>query len=362
MITSVQVNNVRNISQVLVKPSPIVNIFYGDNGSGKSSFLEALFLLSTGRSFRTSELKNLIKFDESSLLVRSEISKKENTSSIGFSFTKAGIRVAKRDGEKLKNSSELAKSIPLKFLSPLVSELVEGSPSVRRKYVDWLMFHVEHGYINRIKHFKTVLANRNAVLKNKDREQEPYWTSQFISLSEELANLCSRTCEALAPYIQQALTEFLVGVEVEVNYYQGWNVTKSLEELLEKNKEIEFKFGSTRYGFQRSDLRLTVKGRPINLVLSRGQMKLCSLALQLAQVRFIKELNGLKCTVLIDDVIAELDDANVCRVVDGFIDSESQCFITSANDKLPEILSSTIGKNYKLFHVEHGTITEEEYP
>ncbi|UAA38803.1 DNA replication/repair protein RecF [Paraneptunicella aestuarii] len=363
MIFTVQFENVRNIPIANVVPSPILNVLYGQNGSGKSSFLEALYLLSSGRSFRTTELKNLISFEKESLLVRSELMvSQDSKEKIGLSFSRSGQKLVKKNGEKIKNSSELARSLPLRFLSPTVSELVEGSPRNRRQFLDWIMFHVEPSYLNEFKTFKTVLANRNAVLKDKRKDQEAFWTEKLVELSYSLTGKCRNIVSDITPYIDASLSLFLSGCDISIDYYQGWGKEKDLAELLTQNLENEFKFGTTRYGFQRSDLRLKINGKPLNQVMSRGQLKLCAFALHLAQVRFINERNGVKCTVLIDDVISELDDINVCKVIGGFIDSGSQCFITSANDKLPKLLADHFSENYKLFHVEHGTITEEEYP
>lgn len=369
MIKEIYIENVRNISRAAINPSPILNVFIGDNGSGKSTVLEGLYLLSTGRSFRTVELTNLIKFETESILVRGKINqsskgnndKTDGIHKLGFSFSRRKEKVVKIDGEKIRNSSELAKCLPLKFLSPLEGELIEGSPGLRRKYIDWLMFHVEQPvYLDTLKSFKTVLSNRNATLRKNDRAQEPYWRKQFVNLSEELARITETKFTVFCNFLEEQLCKVLPGKCFKIEFYKGWREDSSLESLLTGSIDTDFKAGSTRFGYQRSDLKIRIDDKPAAQVLSRGQMKLCAMVLQLAQIKYLKTELDIQCVVLIDDVIAELDDSNVCAIVDEFIKSDSQCFITSANEKLADLLGREFGDFFKLFHVEHGTIKEEE--
>ncbi len=367
MLKAIHIENIRNISKAAIYPSPVLNVFIGENGSGKSTLLEAINLLSTGRSFRTVDLSSLISFEQSGLLARcvvinkSDIDTDITKTNVGFSFSRNKEKLVKINGDRIGNSSELAQCLPLKFLSPLEGELIEGAPGLRRKYVDWLMFHVEHPvYLEKLKSFKVVLSNRNATLKKKDRAQEPYWRNQFISLAEELAELTSVVFEEFKSFINREVTKILKTDAIEFVYFRGWKNGSELSQILEDNIENDFRIGTTRYGYQRSDLRILVDNKSAADVLSRGQMKLCAMALQLAQIKYLKQEKNVQCVVLIDDVIAELDDLNVCAVIEEFIDSNSQCFVTSANKKLADLLGTKFSDFYKLFHVEHGTIIEEE--
>ncbi|MCY7295427.1 DNA replication/repair protein RecF [Alteromonas sp. a30] len=366
MLEELQVSNLRNIQNAKLFPSPSLNVLLGENGSGKSSLLESVHILSTGRSFRTVDLKNLLQFEKQHFLVRGKVKSQLREwegnlgVNVGFMFSDKKERLAKIEGEKIKNSSDLARLLPMKFLSPLEGNLIEGAPSLRRRFLDWLMFHVEPDYLPQQKQFKSVLSNRNATLRKKDRGQEPYWRSQLIESSVRLSEMAEHNFEQFKIYVEDEVSDSLNGFDFHFELYRGWRKDTELSDLFSKAIDNEFKFGSSRYGFQRADLKITVDGKPSSLVLSRGQMKILALALHIAQIKFLKLERKSNCVVLIDDIIAELDDQNICTMIDKIIETGNQCFVTSANVKLAELLKKNFSKSYKLFHVEHGTIKEEE--
>lgn len=366
MLEEIHVSNLRNIQGAKLLPSPSLNVLLGENGSGKSSLLESVHILSTGRSFRTVDLKNLIQFEQSQFLVRGKVKSQlrqwEDKASVnvGFMFSDKKERLAKVEGEKIKNSSDLARLLPMKFLSPLEGNLIEGAPSLRRRFLDWLMFHVEPSYLKQQKNFKAILSNRNATLRKKDRKQEPYWRAQLIDLSVALSELSASNFQHYLDYLKKEVNESLGEIDIHFEFYRGWRKGASLTDLMAQSLENEFKLGSSRYGYQRADLKIAVNGKPANLVLSRGQMKILALALHLAQIKFLKYERKANCVVLIDDIIAELDDQNICTMIEKIIETGNQCFVTSANVKLAELLKKNFSESYKLFHVEHGTIKEEE--
>jgi len=361
VIHEVYLHNLRNVTHASISPSKTLNVIYGENGSGKSSFLEGLNLLSTGRSFRTTDLQSLIKFDSSEFIVRGVVHQEgsADSSNIGVRLNRKKEKLIRVNGETIRASSELARHLPLKFMSPLEAEMIDGSPGVRRKYLDWLMFHVKPGYLSELKQFKIALSNRNATLKSGDRQQEPYWRERVVDLSNKLAMQTQETMNVFTGYLEKE-AELLNAYELRFSYYRGWRNEADLASLLAESIERDFKTVTTRIGYQRSDLKIRANGRSAAIVMSRGQMKICALALQLAQIKFLREHCNTHCVVLIDDIVAELDEKNLCAVVEGFVDSESQLFITSANDKLAELFKSKFGNSLKLFHVEHGTMREEE--
>ena len=360
MIHEVYLQNLRNLSLATVSPSKSLNVISGENGSGKSSFLEGLNLLATGRSFRTVDLQSLIQFDTPEFVVRGVVQQDSHASSkIGIRLNRQKEKLIRVNGETVRASSELARQLPLKFMSPLEAELIEGSPGVRRKYLDWLMFHVKPSYLSELKQFKIALSNRNATLKTQDRRQEPYWRERVIQYSHTLSAATQETMEHFMDYLNQE-AQLLKSYKIAFNYYRGWRNDAEIADLLAESLERDFKTASTRIGYQRSDLRIKANDRPASGVMSRGQMKICALALQLAQIKYLREHCNIKCVVLIDDIVAELDEKNLCAVVEGFVNSDSQLFITSANEKLAELFKTKFGNSLKLFHVEHGTMKEEE--
>ena len=365
MLEEIQISDLRNIGNTHLKPSDSLNVLLGENGSGKSSFLEGIHILSTGRSFRSVELKHLIQFEKPAFMVRGRVKTEEvqfsaESVNVGFMFSDKKEKQVKINGEKIRNSSELARLLPMKFLSPLEGSLIEGAPSLRRRFIDWLMFHVEPSYLKHQKSFKSILSHRNSTLRKKDRGQEPYWRSQFIDQSRLLAELTSTVFDQFTNFINVEVEQLLGNIPLNITFYRGWRLDAELGDLLAQSLDNDFKTGGSRYGYQRADIKITVDGKPVSQVLSRGQMKILAIALHIAQIKFLKDVRNSNCVVLIDDIIAELDDQNVCAMIDKIIKTGNQCFVTSANIKLAELLKLNFSESYKLFHVEHGTIKEEE--
>lgn len=344
-----------------IAPAPQLNIVVGANGSGKTSLLESLFFLSNGRSFRTNDTKQLVNFDANSLLVVSEAcSDNDKVRRVALSYDKASSRVAKIDNKKIFTSSDLAKLLPSKFLSPTVGDLVTGSPKSRRKFMDWLMFHVEHRYLAEQKELNHVVAQRNALLRVSHSTQEAFWRRALVELSEKLYGGTLVHFNGLKPYILSALAELLPGIDVDISLYPGWNLAKGLADVLSSNLATEQRLGACRYGFHRRDIRANVNNRSASQSLSRGQLKLLAIALQIAQIRYLKTLLGTKCVVFIDDLLSELDVDNAENVVRELVNLEVQCFITSVNKSLIEITANNYQGRTKLFHVKRGVIMQGE--
>lgn len=134
MIHEVYLQNLRNVSLATITPSKSLNVICGENGSGKSSFLEGLNLLSTGRSFRTVDLQSLIKFDTPEFVVRGVVQHSSDLSNkIGIRLNRKKEKLIRVNGETIRASSELARHLPLKFMSPLEAELIEGEPRFTQK-------------------------------------------------------------------------------------------------------------------------------------------------------------------------------------------------------------------------------------
>lgn len=226
--------------------------------------------------------------------------------------------------------------------------------------MDWLMFHVEHEYLKNIKHLKHVVTQRNAILKQNQNKQELFWRENLIELSNELYAISDTHFKNLQPFIDKAISSLLPNIKIDIRIYPGWNLSKPLDEIINSNFSMEFKVGSCRYGFHRRDLKVTVNGRSVRDVLSRGQLKLTAIGLQIAQISYLKEIYNRKCVVFIDDLISELDVSNAEKVIDELVELGVQCFITSASNSLIEITSNNFRDRIRLFHVERGTIMQEE--
>ena len=127
----------RNLGAVSISPSPRINILTGDNGSGKTSLLEAIHLLGLARSFRTTRHQPVIQFDQSACTVFGEIKLESGFRNLGVSRLRDGDFQIRIDGQSVRSASQLAHALPLQLINPDSFRLLEGNPRIRRQFLDF---------------------------------------------------------------------------------------------------------------------------------------------------------------------------------------------------------------------------------
>lgn len=371
----------RNLSGESINFHPRLNFFVGDNGSGKSSLLEALFFLGHGKSFRTSKVDALVCHDKSKFVVSI---KDSNNCQLGLSRdVSSGLTNIKIDGERHYRLSALARNIAIQIVTPESFKLFFGGPKERRRFIDLGMFHVKHNFAKQWKDFNRVLKQRNACIRlnddlNKQDSMLPYWTEQFCQLSKEVAGIREEYTSAVIVELDVWLSILLpeLNSRVTVQYLQGWPQKKVLQDVLVSNQEREANYGYSLYGAHKFDVKFLLNKQSLETQLSRGQQKLFLLALTFAQAKLIARVNRVKPILLIDDIGAELDfnsrsalssalEELNCQVVITAIDKEVlQPFLVGFDEG---VITSTLTNDtvkvknteyYKMFHVKHGEISE----
>lgn len=355
-LSQVDIKWVRNLKSVRLIPASGINIIYGNNASGKTSLLEALYLLSHGRSFRTSNIRSVIHSESNSLQVFAKVIQDQSGTSINLGLEKGPFHTQIRiNQQNVTQSSRLAAYLPVQIINPEAHRLIEQGPSQRRKFIDWGLFHVEHSFHETWQKYTRVLKQRNAAL----RERKPgvdakLWDKPLIEASETLTHLRSHYILELIPYLQD-YTQRLIQISPGIQYRQGWPQELSFESALAKSFGQDVQKGFTRYGPHRADLRITDKGQPVQEQFSRGQQKLLVSAMRLAQIAHLKKRQNQQSVVLVDDLAAELDATHRKRLVELLVDSGAQLFITSTD---ADLFDTQPWVSSKMFHVEHGQITE----
>lgn len=355
-LRQVDIHRVRNLTNVTLHPADGLNLIFGSNASGKTSLLEAIYLLSNGRSFRTANIRSVIQHKTDSLQVFGKI-KQETTNSLihlgierGPSSTQ--IRINRNP---VKQASRLAAYLPVQVINPEAHQLLEQGPTQRRKFLDWGLFHVEPSFHFTWQHYRRLLKQRNAALRHKKfLKNIRLWDKPLIDSAEKLTSLRQEYVSELIPLIQN-YTNHLLRMSVTVEYRKGWNQELSLTEALQKSFLQDCEQGFTRNGPHRADLRLLEDGVPVQDKFSRGQQKLLVCALRLAQIRHLKNRVEQSSIVLVDDLAAELDIHHRKRLLELLAETGAQIFVTTTE---AELIDTKAWLSKKMFHVEHGQVAE----
>ncbi len=367
------VRNFRNIEKTELQFSPNFNFIYGLNGSGKSSLLEAIAYLGLGRSFRTHKFTNLIGYESTQFSLYGELDKSEQTLKIGISKGRQNKSQLRVNGDNVTRAADLAKLLPLQVINSQSFDLLEGGPGARRRFLDWLVFHVKHDYGATWSQATRCLKQRNALLRaGADQKEFAVWDEQLINLTSTLNLARVEVLEQFMPVAQNYTNQCDYFVEkalqqkepLKIRFLSGWNKEQTYREILESNFHRDSQLGYTSAGFHKADIRLEVGGKQVHEVYSRGQQKSVISALLLAQLEFLCKRPGSECLLLVDDLPAELDKNNIEMFIKWVSNlTNVQVFISgiSINNVVSLWLNITEKEQqtYKVFHVKHGQITEE---
>ena len=359
-IKSLKIQNIRNLSTLDFFPSHHVNLLYGVNGSGKTSVLEAINFLGLTRSFRTRKYQYFVSHGQPESLVFAQLQKKgaQGAQPLGVSRDTSGNVSIRHSGSNI-DISQLASLVPLLVINTDTFQILEGSPSVRRQFIDWGCFHADQGYIQAWRSFKRVLQQRNSLLKcgKIDPQIRLVWDAEFVKFAQLITQMRQRYINQLLPDFL-AISQRLMGeVDLSLSFSPGWDQKRPLDELLDEQFQRDLKQGYTAAGPQRADMRIKIDGVSATERLSRGQKKLVVSALKLAQGALYNRHAEDGCIYLIDDLPSELD-AQHCQLFCQFLEeSESQCFITCVE---PDALRDFWREDteVKSFKIDDGQLSE----
>lgn len=356
-ITRLNIQRVRNLEMVVLQELQPFNVFYGENGSGKTSILEAIHLLATGRSFRTHIPKNYIQHQSPDAVIFAQSSLEK----IGMQKLTTGEQLIKVNGDTLATQGQLAKILPLQHIDPLSTDIIDHGAKPRRQILDWLMFHVEPDFYPAWQQYNRALKQRNSLLKserNISQDALAPWNALLSQYGEILHFHRLEIVEQWKQFLQEDLKQLLPHIEIELEYAPGFHVEHGLLHDLNQYhyKDVERRY--TEYGPHRADLRLKTVGGDASVILSRGQKKLLILALKLSQIAMLHACNK-ETVVLLDDVTAELDLSAQQRLIKRLSQLGSQVFMTTLDHEIVKNHLQDLSISYRLFRVDKGQVCAE---
>ena len=359
-IVNIRVKDVRSVSDAEVEPSARVNLLIGPNGSGKTSFLEAVHILSLGRSFRTRRTRSVIGHAADSLTVVGRIESEDTgqLTTIGIEKTASCTRL-KVDGREVRSVSSLARRLPVMVVAPEgFKALLEGSEH-RRRLLDWTMFHVEPRYLEVLQRYGHVLKQRNAALRMNggsqlERELD-VWDQQVAAEGERLDSMRRRHVESTVMLeIARNSISSVLSEAVSWEYWSGWDRERRLHDVLSSQRFRDRQAGFTTAGPHRADVLWRGTRGLARESLSRGQGRLLVMAFEVAQVSYVMQIENVRPVLLVDDLSTELDISSMQRLISRIEGLGLQVFISSVLDAVVTLVSRD--EQPRLFHVEHGTL------
>jgi DNA replication and repair protein RecF len=351
LLSTLEVTGVRNLHKSALEFHPSLNLIYGHNASGKTSLVEAISILASGKSFRTSSLENVITHGNDLLRV---FGKTVGGDRLGFQWSKSGKEI-RINGESVSRLSALAQALPLQSFTPETHIEFTRSRKHRIAVLDWLLFHVEPGFHESWTRYQRALAQRNAALKNN--QNPAAWNRELAALGEQVVTFRRQSLEWLQAHIASFAKAIPGNHHLEIRIKQGWGKDRNLKEALEEDFERDRRDGFTHSGAHRSDLDIELEGRKIREEASQGQLKTLVMALRLSQLQFYTNQTGRGCIFILDDLPAELDEARRADVLSELAELPLQLFVTSTEPSLIDLKNWSTG--HRLFHVEQGRVHVE---
>jgi DNA replication and repair protein RecF len=344
-LSRLQVTDFRCLQSAELHPDSHFTLVSGPNASGKTSLLEAIYVLGRGRSFRTRRLEHLIRHATQRFVVFGEVDTATRRVPMGVEGSHKGIR-AQIDGDKPSSLAELALFLPVQIIDPEVHHLIDEGPSRRRRFLDWGVFHVEQSFVGHWQRYQQVLKQRNAALKARQpRTVVSVWDTDLVRSGELLGAARNRYVSLLSPSAE-AIGRNLLGMDLSLSYRNGWLKGQSMAEALQQSWNHDLETGATQIGPHRAELGIRLDGTPVKDRISRGQQKLLAAALLIAQIKLFPEGSPVQPTLLLDDPAAELDDERLAGLIREVSSQSVQLIVTTLHGEFQAF--GVPGRRYRM--------------
>ena len=362
ILENISIINYKNIKGVNLDLSPKINCLIGHNGVGKTNFLDAIYYLSFCRSANNPIDSQIIMHDENFFMLEGKYRTEQGDIENIYCGMKRGTKKHfKRNKKEYKRLSQHIGLVPLIYVSPSDSSLIEGGSEERRRLMDVVISQYDHSYIELLANYNKALQQRNALLK---MEEEPdlslldIWEQEMARNGELLFQKRLAFVEELVPVFQRIYQQISGQREMVSLRYVSHCQRGPLLDVIQRDRFKDRAVGYSLHGVHRDDLEMLIGDFQMKREGSQGQNKTFVLALKLAQFDFLRRTSSITTPLLLlDDIFDKLDAQRVesiVQLVSG--DNFGQIFITDTNrDHLDKILSKSDGE-YKIFTVEGGDI------
>ncbi len=356
IVHSVELENFRNISSLILEADSGVNVIYGENAQGKTNILEAIWLMTGLKSFRGSKDAELLKFNEEIAKLKLKFSDNLRNKETQLIFAEKKKNIF-HNGVNLKSSGELVGSFYAVIFSPDHLSLIKNGPSERRRFLDTAICQLRPSYASALANYKRVLVQRNALLKDLHLNSQLYdmlesWNYQLAKFSSLIIIERLKYIEDLSEYskeIYNGISENKERFNIKYSLSGEIGNNASLEDiynnqlkLIKESIKDDILAKSTTIGPHRDDIEILLNGVSARSYGSQGQQRSCALALKLGESEIVKKKTGETPVALLDDVMSELDEKRQDYVLNRIKDR--QVFLTCCDPS--QVLRMCKGKTF----------------
>jgi DNA replication and repair protein RecF len=350
------IRDLRIIESADLELAGSLTLITGGNGAGKTSVLEAIHLLVTGRTFRKGEPRSLVRVGAERAVVTGRVETGGGEHRVGVGRSGAGLE-ARLDGRDVRGMVQIARLLPLLVIEPAGEDLLEGAPSGRRALLDWGLFYGEEGYHEIWRRYQRALRQRNEGLKRgSEGTMLTVWDREVAEWGERVDALRRDYAERLGAVVERLAAGVGDLGAIELQYRAGWRQGMSLGEALADGRERDRRAGFTHAGPHRAELEIRVAGTAAAGRISRGQAKLLKVLVRVGQGVALAEGVGRSALVLLDDVGSELDAEHAGWALEVLRASGSQAVVTAIAGG--EQSWNSVWRPERVFHVKHGEVTK----
>lgn len=355
-LNKIRLENYRNISAAEISLNCNISIFYGLNGQGKTNFLESVYLLGSGRSFRSAKIPDLIHHGQKQSIICAEISSGGINSQLNLVLSD-GMRRIFFNGKSIYRATDLQGILPVVVFSPDDTAMIKLGPESRRRYLDRTLYVCSRSFLQCYHAYYRTLKQRNVLLRTGNRNGLEEWTEQLVESGQQLMQCRQTFVSEFEKLFAKTYALITGGLETVGLKYKADVQKDDFNQAMKQSLENDLRHGTTGRGPHRDDLQLLINERSLKIFGSQGQQRSYILALKMAELEYLQETFHDSPVLLLDDMASELDRNRTENLLLFLNRKHIQTMITTTD---PTTLPLSLFDSGSRFRVEDGTLTYEE--
>ena len=355
-IKEIELTNFRNYENRKIKLNENLNVFFGENAQGKTNIIEAIFLASIGKSFRTNKEKELIKFNQERAIVEINYEKSDREGKVRIEIgNKKNIFL---NDIKLRKVSELLGNVNIVIFSPDDINILKGGPQNRRRFLDIMISQLRPNYMHLLNLYLKTIEQRNNYLRqikfeNKKEELLDIWDEKLVEYGVKIYEYRKEFIEKIKKKIFEIHKEITQEKEkIEIEYFSDASTRQNFINELKSRRKLDILKGFTTKGIHRDDFSIYINNKEVNIYGSQGQHRTVILSLKLAELKVIYDEIGENPILLLDDFMSELDNKRRINFIKSIKDTQ---VIITCTEKIP-----LENLDYFSYNVIDGNIVEKK--